>query len=272
MASWSDSSHDILLRRYEWFSESQILSLEMPTAIHEVAPVWLADATRQISEKISEIGLCGRPSVCGGGSSRVQLLSGSFKDPDASFRVRYESRGGMWKYVQKTRAEVILEANHSQTWDSVQKKAWDYLYKSENQVRAVIICNVPYPIPKEHNLQVHISVWVREPTDDISKHSGESPIHAHELPVGTDLPLQKCFHRASWGLHPKGVRRFSESDDETSLSDLSSPISAGQEGGSTTWDPNESTLVHDTIFNRTYSPGPGEEKILRRTEQIVRVS
>jgi hypothetical protein len=200
----------------------------------------------------------------------MKLSSGSFKDPDQSLRVTFESRGEIRKYVQNRRAEVILEASHSQTWDSVQKKAWDYLYNSQNEVHAVILCHIPYPIPEEHKLQVHIGVWVREPTNDIGKYPAEILICAHKLPVDTDFPLQKCLHRGSWGLHPEGVRRFSESDDETSSSDSSSHISAGQDGGSTTWDPNESTLVHG-IFNRTYAPAGEQNKIWRRTEQIVRV-
>lgn len=253
------------MSRYEWFSKSQVLSLQMPKPIHEAASVWLAAVTQQISDRIFQIGLCGRPRVCGGGAFRNQLSSGSCKDPDQSLRVTFESRGGRRKYVQNQRAEVILEASHSQTWDSVQEKAWDYLYKSENQVHAVILCHIPYPIPEERNVRVHIGVWVREPTNDIRKYSGEILIRAHKLPVDTDFPLQKCLHRGRWGLHPEGVRRF---DDETSSSGSPSPISAGQDGGSTTWDPNEATLVHG-IFNETYAPAGEQKKIWRRTEQIV---
>jgi adenylosuccinate lyase len=80
------------------------------------------------------------------------------------------------KYLQ-TRPAVVLETAASQKLSSVMSKAVAHLYRSNNEIKAVIICNLTHPIPLQPSTyKAEIAVWVRELMGDVGMFIAKSSV------------------------------------------------------------------------------------------------
>jgi hypothetical protein len=145
--------------------------------MHEILSNWLVSHWDYLSKRLQKVARCGRPDIGFAGTADVHWPEFSGQ-PDQSITVRVdfnvEGEKGEGKTVKPDFARVVMEVAYSQTLESVMDKGVEYLHKSNGDIRAVIVCNLSYPVTQEKNFVAEIDVWIRMPTGDDGEYSGIS--------------------------------------------------------------------------------------------------
>jgi hypothetical protein len=137
---------------------------------HEAPGVWLSDAVSDINEHLLKVRRCAPVTVTTSGAASVDMQGASFMTPDQSLHPCLRDKFGNEERYLQTRPAVVLETAASQTLQSVMHKAISHLFKSSDEIKAVIICNLTHPIPLQPGgYKAEIAVWVRELTGDVGE-------------------------------------------------------------------------------------------------------
>jgi hypothetical protein len=137
---------------------------------HEAPGVWLSDAVKDINQHLLKVRRCAPVTVTTSGAASVDMQGSSYMTPDQSLHPCLRDKSGNEEKYLQTRPAVVLETAASQTLQSVMRKAFVHLYKSNDEIKAVIVCNLTHPIPLQPGTyRAEIAVWVRELTGDVGK-------------------------------------------------------------------------------------------------------
>jgi hypothetical protein len=140
----------------------------MVSKLHEAPATWLGEKVGQINEHLQQVCLCAPVTVATSGAASIDMEGSGYKAPDGSLHpCLRDEHGHVTRYLQ-TRPVVVLETAASQSLKSVMKKAIAHLFRTNNETKAVIICNLTHPVPANpRTYRAEISVWVRQLTGDV---------------------------------------------------------------------------------------------------------
>ncbi|KAG8745511.1 hypothetical protein FRC10_007858 [Ceratobasidium sp. 414] len=172
---------DIKIRR------TQQLTVVMPTPLHQCMLPFLYEAMLTIRAKLGEARTCAPVSVeiTGSPSCDVNRLDGGrFMQPDAGFHVKYEGEGPL----QLAHPTVVVEVACGQKCFDGREKCWTWLWRTGLKVQAVVLYDMPYPVPAKGTFLSRISIWVRDAVDA----GEETGLSERRRPAGERYPLHTC--------------------------------------------------------------------------------
>ncbi|KAG9097352.1 hypothetical protein FRC06_007630 [Ceratobasidium sp. 370] len=160
--------------RYDWHSETKTAVFRMPTTLHECPGEWLSNQTDWLTEQLRLVAQCGVPMVTSGGSGGLVLKGYGCPCPDKRLELSLDFGGledfkGLEDCVRIPFPRVVLETGYSQTREELLEKAWNYLFRSDNHIHAVILCDMQYGVSDKEDFWASISVWERKKTGDIDE-------------------------------------------------------------------------------------------------------
>jgi hypothetical protein len=237
----------------------------MPEPIHEIPACWLGSLIQDLSRRLEAVVPCGTPELRCEGTGNVKW-KGFAKQPDQSIILRW--RFPHDKIYTPRYPRVVMETAYSQSLKSAMDSAVEYLYKTEGEVHAVIVCDLAYPIKKDTRFSAEISVWIREPTGVDGEHPDTYSTLADGLSIDIDNPVENIPHDhdvntlVEYELASDGSQ--SESSGEYSNATLVSDEH-------TRVDPIMPKLTMDEKIrsSRTYPLEGNGQKIRRRTEHAI---
>ncbi|KEP45730.1 hypothetical protein V565_246340, partial [Rhizoctonia solani 123E] len=207
--------------RFNWSVIGNTAVFDMPKAPHDLPGNWMMMVLPQIDDALMRTATCGNPSVCPTGTHDVYLATagkkgkktkyltgtiagkntGSHFQPDASFHLQYLNDKGDATYASP-RPRVILETAFSDKLTDTQDKACEYLYNTDGDIHAVIICNMSHPIPKQ-GFKAEISVWVRAPNENYT----DIPVDPCQSPQGVHKgePIESMDNRSHVSITSENV-------------------------------------------------------------------
>ncbi|KAG9089222.1 hypothetical protein FRC06_001667, partial [Ceratobasidium sp. 370] len=127
--------------KYFWDRHGNVLTVSMPTALHECMVPYLSDETQAIREEVRHTQTCKPVSVEMSGAPTCDTKGRWRLEPDAGFRIKY----GEDDYYQSGFPTVVMEvvlSNNTQ-W---REKCWNWLWKTDLQVQAVVVYEMTYPV------------------------------------------------------------------------------------------------------------------------------
>jgi hypothetical protein len=158
--------------RLDWCTDNgnQFAVFRMVTKLHDCVGGWFAKQTPAIQRALRALARCGRPLLRPLHSGAFSVADGTM-GPDEQIDVilEFEQPNGEYLQVLIPHPRVVLETCFSQSMEDAVKKAWRYLYLSDSQCQAVVICDMTYPPYEPGKFKAVMSVWVREKTGDIGE-------------------------------------------------------------------------------------------------------
>lgn len=153
-------------QRYDYDPRYKLLSIRMPTPVHDFFAASVADEIKRQLRIISDGS--GSSSefaaqICNGGSARLYLLEADAdehdrytkpphrREPDAQFQHRDAKYPG-----------VVLEVSYSQDGKDLRKLARDYIQYSNGDIKVVIGINLEYRSSREATLSVWHPRYIHE--------------------------------------------------------------------------------------------------------------
>ncbi|KAL7904309.1 hypothetical protein GGI35DRAFT_202664 [Trichoderma velutinum] len=120
--------------RWEYDWQTAILDIRMPSAVHEFfCAAFLNEISCQLSLISEKPGPAGEfaSQIKNGGSSDIHLTTengGPFqRQPD-----------GQFQHAEADYSGVVVEVAYSQDWESLERRAWEYIQGSDGDIKAVI--------------------------------------------------------------------------------------------------------------------------------------
>jgi hypothetical protein len=205
-----------------------LLSVRMPTPVHDFFTAFVAD---EISKQLEAISHHGDSSaefaarIANGGCARIFLKEDNpdrdgqgtrvvhRREPDAQFQHRDAEYPG-----------VVLEVSYSQDGKDLKKLAWDYIQYSNGDIKVVIGIDIKYNNSKEATLSVWRPRYIREDGEELEILEAEERIisqvchllHGH----GAEVNLGKAF-RASDGSFDNSTNVLCLSLDDFATDEIS---------------------------------------------------